>query len=257
MCRKNELTEDSEIKSDVPHRNRFRRLVDYATRLRNEKFVSLIDVMKDGSQWVNFYGVTCFHNCNSLETAAEEMQYKADKAVFSRNDTDPRFPLHSFPGLRMKARVLSSFFDCVRHTLKSLELSKHQYVAAVHTDTDNLHVHVAVNRVHPETGYINWLSRSREKLSRACRELELKHGFAPDNGCFVHAPGNRIVRKTALVRERRNALATREKSRRSGNILRRCRLPGYVKSLHRTGYLYINGWPAMVCISRCRKGNWW
>ena len=67
----NELTEDSEIKSDVPHRNRFRRLVDYATRLRNEKFVSLIDVMKDGSQWVNFYGVTCFHNCNSLETAAE------------------------------------------------------------------------------------------------------------------------------------------------------------------------------------------
>ncbi|MBW6101575.1 hypothetical protein HTY54_27430 [Escherichia coli] len=47
-----------------------------------KKFVSLIDVMKDGSQWVNFYGVTCFHNCNSLETAAEEMQYKADKAVF-------------------------------------------------------------------------------------------------------------------------------------------------------------------------------
>lgn len=56
----NELTEDSEIKSDVPHRNRFRRLVDYATRLRNEKFVSLIDVMKDGSQWVNFYGVSLF-----------------------------------------------------------------------------------------------------------------------------------------------------------------------------------------------------
>ncbi|EFI3238150.1 relaxase/mobilization nuclease domain-containing protein, partial [Escherichia coli] len=162
----NELTEDSEIKSDVPHRNRFRRLVDYATRLRNEKFVSLIDVMKDGSQWVNFYGVTCFHNCNSLETAAEEMQYKADKAVFSRNDTDPVFhyilswPAHESPRPEQ-------LFDCVRHTLKSLELSKHQYVAAVHTDTDNLHVHVAVNRVHPETGYINWLSWSQEKLSRA------------------------------------------------------------------------------------------
>ncbi len=112
--------------------------------------------MKDGSRWVNFYGVTCFHNCNSLETAAEEMQYKADKAVFSRNDTDPVFQLHSSWPWR-KHHVLSSFFDCVRHTLKSLELSKHQYVAAVHTDTDNLHVHVAVNRVHPETGYINWL----------------------------------------------------------------------------------------------------
>ncbi|EFD1532913.1 relaxase NikB, partial [Escherichia coli] len=69
-----ELRPDTEMKAEIPHRNRFRRLVDYATRLRNEKFVSLIDVMKDGSQWVNFYGVTCFHNCLSLESAAEEMQ---------------------------------------------------------------------------------------------------------------------------------------------------------------------------------------
>ena len=44
----NELSEDSEIKSDVPHRNRFRRLVAYATRLRNAKSVSLFDVLKDG-----------------------------------------------------------------------------------------------------------------------------------------------------------------------------------------------------------------
>ncbi len=75
----------------------------------------------------------------------------------------------------------------------------------MHTDTDNLHVHVAVNRVHPVTGYLNCLSWSQEKLSRACRELELKHGFAPDNGCWVHAPGNRIVRKTAVERDRQNA----------------------------------------------------
>ncbi|MBZ4129175.1 relaxase/mobilization nuclease domain-containing protein, partial [Escherichia fergusonii] len=52
---------------------------------------------------------------------------------------------------------------------------------------------------------LNRLSWSQEKLSRACRELELKHGFAPDNGCWVHAPGNRIVRKTAVERDRQNA----------------------------------------------------
>ena len=104
----NELTEDSEIKSDVPHRNRFRRLVDYATRLRNEKFVSLIDVMKDGSQWVNFYGVTCFHNCNSLET-------RRTKLFFPVMIQTP-FSTTFFPGLRMKARVLSSFLTvCVTH----------------------------------------------------------------------------------------------------------------------------------------------
>ena len=36
----NELRKTAEIKAEIPHRNRFRRLVDYATRLRNEKFVS-------------------------------------------------------------------------------------------------------------------------------------------------------------------------------------------------------------------------
>jgi hypothetical protein len=62
-----------------------------------------------------------------------------------------------------------------------------------------------VNRVHPGTGYLNWLSYSQEKLHKACRELELKHGFAPDNGCYVIAPDNRIVRRTSVERDRQSA----------------------------------------------------
>lgn len=33
---------------------------------RNESFVALVDVMKDGCEWAELYGVTCFHNCTSL-----------------------------------------------------------------------------------------------------------------------------------------------------------------------------------------------
>ncbi|EBF3227147.1 relaxase NikB, partial [Salmonella enterica subsp. enterica serovar Derby] len=51
----------------------------------------------------------------------------------------------------------------------------------------------------------NRLSFSQEKLSKSCRELELKHGFSPDNGCYVIGPGNRIVRRTSLERDRLNA----------------------------------------------------
>nr|AVR62842.1 hypothetical protein p300-5_00135 [Escherichia coli] len=79
-----ELRPDTEMKAEIPHRNRFRRLVDYATRLRNEKFVSLIDVMKDGSQWVNFYGVTCFHNCLSLESALKKCRSSRACSFFQR-----------------------------------------------------------------------------------------------------------------------------------------------------------------------------
>ncbi|ELI6477701.1 IncI1-type relaxase NikB, partial [Shigella sonnei] len=199
-----ELNLSSSSQAEQPHRSRFSRLVDYATRLRNESFVALVDVMKDGCEWVNFYGVTCFHNCTSLETAAADMEYIAQQAHYAKDNTDPVFH-YILSWQAHESPRPEQIYDSVRHTLKSLGLGEHQYVSAVHTDTDNLHVHVAVNRVHPVTGYLNCLSWSQEKLSRACRELELKHGFAPDNGCWVHAPGNRIVRKTAVERDRQNA----------------------------------------------------
>lgn len=199
-----ELQALSSVQSELSHRSRFSRLVDYATRLRDESFVSLVDVMKDGCEWVNFYGVTCFHNCTSLETAAEEMEYTARQARYAKDDTDPVFH-YILSWQAHESPRPEQIYDSVRHTLQALGLSEHQYVSAVHTDTDNLHVHVAVNRVHPDTGYLNCLSWSQEKLSRACRELELKHGFAPDNGCWIHAPGSRIVRKTAAERDRQNA----------------------------------------------------
>lgn len=71
------------------------------------------------------------------------------------------FSLHPFWQSHESPRP-EQIYDSVRHTLKSLGLADHQYVSAVHTDTDNLHVHVAVNRVHPETGYLNRLSWSQE-----------------------------------------------------------------------------------------------
>ena len=49
-----ELNLSSSSQAEQPHRSRFSRLVDYATRLRNESFVALVDVMKDGCEWVNF-----------------------------------------------------------------------------------------------------------------------------------------------------------------------------------------------------------
>ncbi|EAS0524767.1 relaxase NikB [Salmonella enterica] len=199
-----ELQALSSVQSELSHRSRFSRLVDYATRLRDESFVSLVDVMRDGCEWVNFYGVTCFHNCTSLETAAEEMEYTARQARYAKDGTDPVFH-YILSWQAHESPRPEQIYDSVRHTLQALGLSEHQYVSAVHTDTDNLHVHVAVNRVHPDTGYLNCLSWGQEKLSRACRELELKHGFAPDNGCWIHAPGSRIVRKTAAERDRQNA----------------------------------------------------
>ncbi|EJF5840384.1 relaxase/mobilization nuclease domain-containing protein, partial [Salmonella enterica] len=140
-----EALERADIKPETSHRNRFHRLVDYATRLRNESFVALVDVMEDGCEWVDFYGVTCFHNCVSIETASQEMEYTARQARFGKSNSDPVFH-YILSWQAHESPRPEQLYGSVRHTLKALGLSSHQYVSAVHTDTDNLHVHVAVNR---------------------------------------------------------------------------------------------------------------
>lgn len=77
----------------------------------------------------------------------------------------------------------------------------HQYVAVIHRDTDNVHVHVAANRINPVTYRAATLSFSKEKLHRCCRELELRYGFTPDNGSWIRDENNQVMRaKKSTVR---------------------------------------------------------
>ncbi|CAG9261016.1 Relaxase/Mobilisation nuclease domain-containing protein [Burkholderia diffusa] len=76
-------------------------------------------------------------------------------------------------------------FSCARHTLGAVGMAGHQYVFAVHRDTDNTHVHIAVNRVNPDSFVAVSNERDFFKLDRAMRELELEHGWAHDAGPFA------------------------------------------------------------------------
>ena len=64
-------------------------------------------------------------------------------------------------------------------------MEDHQYVIAVHRDTEHPHVHIAVNRVHPGTYRAVYPYRDHYKLSRAMRELELRYGWSHDNGSYA------------------------------------------------------------------------
>jgi hypothetical protein len=76
-------------------------------------------------------------------------------------------------------------FEAGRDALAALHLVEHQYVMAVHRgETGNDHLHVAVNRVHPDTYRAQHLSKSYYSLDRAMREIELRQGWDRDNGPY-------------------------------------------------------------------------
>ena len=76
-------------------------------------------------------------------------------------------------------------FEAGRAALAFLGLDAHQYVMAVHREeTGNDHLHVAVNRVHPESYRAAHLSKSYYALDRAMREIELRQGWERVNGPY-------------------------------------------------------------------------
>lgn len=73
--------------------------------------------------------------------------------------------------------------ESVEHTLKALGMQECQSVYAIHRDTDNDHVHIIVNRVHPTRSIIvGPPRRDFLLLDKAMREIEIKHGWQHDAG---------------------------------------------------------------------------
>jgi hypothetical protein len=71
-----------------------------------------------------------------------------------------------------KARMI----EAGREALKALGMQEHQALMIAHTDTAHPHVHVIVNRVHPDTGKAINLYKDQEKLQAWALEYERGHG---------------------------------------------------------------------------------
>lgn len=61
-------------------------------------------------------------------------------------------------------------------SLKALGLDEHETMIAAHIDEPQPHVHIVVNTVHPCTGLVAKLKRTKRKLSDFAREYQRKEG---------------------------------------------------------------------------------
>ncbi|MBR6624880.1 MAG: relaxase/mobilization nuclease domain-containing protein [Mailhella sp.] len=77
----------------------------------------------------------------------------------------------------------------VRYFLQLMEWKEHQTIYAVHKNTENLHVHILVNRVHPDTLKVHRPNRSFDidRAHLAIAKLERIQGWASEENC-VYEP---------------------------------------------------------------------
>ncbi|AVA38276.1 relaxase/mobilization nuclease domain-containing protein [Cupriavidus metallidurans] len=121
------------------------------------------------------------HGISGIDSASVEMN------AVARKNTRCHDPVYHFilSWPEHEKPAPEAIFDAAEHAIKTLGFEEHQYVIAVHANTDNIHAHVAMNRVHPTTfksRHIEWAKRT---LHFAARESEIKHGWTHDNGIYV------------------------------------------------------------------------
>jgi len=72
--------------------------------------------------------------------------------------------------------------------LKEMGLVGHQCIYGLHADTDDIHIHIQVNRVHPDTLKAVKTDRGfdKEALQRVCARIEHAQGWKPENNSRYH-----------------------------------------------------------------------
>lgn len=90
--------------------------------------------------------------------------------------------------------------EAARIALAELGLSDCQALWILHQDTQNRHMHIVVNRIHPETGraVIPANGWTKKALERAARKIELAQGWEIErSGRYAVTPEGEIIEKTA------------------------------------------------------------
>jgi hypothetical protein len=117
-----------------------------------------------------------FSNCVSADAELALKEILATQAMNKRAKGDRTYHLViSFPPAERP--TLAQLEDIERVLVERIGLGGHQRLSATHLDTGHLHLHVAINKIHPESFRCVEPYYDKRRLMQACMELEAKHGL--------------------------------------------------------------------------------
>lgn len=111
-----------------------------------------------------------------IDTASHATELKQAAGVKSGRKLEKPVYSYSLAWHPTEAPTKAEQIAAARETIAALGLADRQALIVAHNDTDHAHVHVIVNRVHPETGKAASLSNDQLTLSRWAQAYEEKRG---------------------------------------------------------------------------------
>lgn len=114
----------------------------------------------------------------TLDWAVKEALHVQQRNNRTEADKTYHLLISFAPGEQPSPEIL---IDVENRICASIGFGEHQRISAVHHDTDNLHIHVAINKIHPERHTIHEPYRAYQAMGDMAAILEREHGLQITN----------------------------------------------------------------------------
>ena len=121
-------------------------------------------------------------NCHNIEDDYELgiKLVEATQALNRRSEADKTY--HLIVSFQAGENPSKAQLEDIEDTLvASIGMAEHERISVVHNDTDHLHIHMAINKIHPHSLNIASTYRDMYALEAACVELEARHDLQKTN----------------------------------------------------------------------------
>ncbi len=176
---------------------------DAQGRMRHHDYRQLGNYIRDASHDGEKCLMAWHEGCWAPDYDLALVEIEATQAMNTRAKSDKTYHLMVSFRPEDEARLTPVAFQRIENAMaEALGLDEHQRLCGVHKNTNNLHLHIAYNLIHPERlTMATTLHYDFQKLSKACRALEKEFGLVVDNGMEVSNPLEPKISQRAAAME--------------------------------------------------------
>lgn len=170
---------------------------------KKSDFAGLVKYITDTQAKGERVGYVAVTNCHQADARDAALEIQATQALNKRAESDKTY--HLIISFRAGENPAPKVLKAIEARLcEGLGYRENQRISVVHHDTDNLHIHIAINKIHPTRLTIHEPYNDHKTLGQLCDKLEGEYGLQRDN----HQAQKRGAENRAADMERHTGLET-------------------------------------------------
>jgi len=169
--------------------------------LGKSSFAGLVEYITNAQNKDHRLGQVRITNCDSLSVQDAIIEAVATQNANTRTKSDKT--CHLIVSFQAGEQPSTDTLQAIEKRIcEGLGYADHQRISAVHNDTDNLHIHIAINKIHPKRHTLYEPYYPYRMLAELCTSLEQDYGLERDN----HIPKQHSVQSKAADMERHSGI---------------------------------------------------